>query len=218
MSGSIFNKQMRRLQRKIRRQTRRFVRHGGRVMLTVGLCMAVVFAARIITMPTIDRSSYRPLLQAIAKGESNGNYNAYYGKPNNDTILFTRMTLQQVLDWQQAYVAQGSVSSAVGKYQIIEGTLRGLITDNNIELSRLFDESLQDELAILLIERRGSEAYASSTISREDFAANLAKEWAALPKIVGSDPEQSYYAGDGINKSNISSGEIFTAIESIKYD
>ena len=41
-------------------------------------------------------------------------------------------------------------------------------------------------------------------LRREEFAHNLSKEWAALPKAVGKNPEQSYYAGDGLNKARLS--------------
>lgn len=53
-------------------------------------------------------------------------------------------------------------------------------------------------------------------ISREQFAANLAMEWAALPRIIGGNPTQSYYAGDGLNKARISTGEVLAAIDKLK--
>ena len=163
----------------------------------------------------IDPAKYSPLLNTIAKGESNGNYNAYYGNASNTTIRFTEMTVAEVQKWQEDYIRQGSASSAVGKYQIINTTLAGLIRQMNIDPAAKFDEALQDRMAVALLERRGAKDYVEKKLSREQFAANLAQEWAALPKAVGPNPEQSYYAGDGLNKVRISLEEIYTALASL---
>jgi muramidase (phage lysozyme) len=117
-----------------------------------------------------------------------------------------------VLKWQEEYVRNGSVSSAVGKYQIIRPTLLGLVKQLEIDTSQRFDETLQDRMAIALLERRGAQAFVEKKMTREQFAASLAKEWAALPKVEGENPTQSYYAGDGINKALIGVDEVFQAL------
>ncbi len=160
--------------------------------------------------------NYSQLLDTIAKGESRGNYNAYFGNASNTSLQFTAMTVTQVLQWQKDYVEQGNASSAVGKYQILRPTLIKLVRQLKLTGNEKFDARLQDSLAVALLEKRGSQDYLRKDITREEFAANLAKEWAALPKIVGSDPEQSYYAGDGINKVQITIEEMYTALASLK--
>ncbi len=165
--------------------------------------------------PTIDPTSYRPLLQLIAKAESNGNYNAYYGDANNHEIAFTSMTIQQVLSWQQNFIHQGHPSSAVGRYQIINTTLASLVETIGVSPSQLFDQKTQDQLAIALIERRGAKEYVDGKLSKEAFAANLAKEWAALPKTLGDNPDASYYSGDGLNNSRVAVTELLGAIQPI---
>lgn len=165
-----------------------------------------------ITSPYIDPPAYTPLLNTIAKGESNGNYNAYFGHPSNTDIRFTKMTVAEVMEWQRQHIQQGSVSSAVGKYQIVRPTLAGLVKQLKLDTNERFDERLQDRLAITLLERRGGQAYIEKKITREQFAANLAKEWAALPRIQGANPEQSYYADDGINKAHIRIDEVYAAL------
>ncbi|HJQ08739.1 MAG TPA: hypothetical protein VJ836_04645 [Candidatus Saccharimonadales bacterium] len=176
----------------------------------------VVIIASIVyrhIMPTkINPAAYAPLLNTIAKGESNSNYNAHFGNAANTTIRFTEMTVSDVLRWQEDFVRQGSVSSAVGKYQIIRPTLAGLVRQLGVDTRLPFDETLQDKMAITLLERRGAVAYIEKKLTREQFAANLAKEWAALPKVVGNNPEESYYANDGINKARISIDEISNAL------
>lgn len=161
---------------------------------------------------TIDPVAYRPLLHTIAKGESKGNYNAFFGDPANTRVRFTDMTIDEVLAWQKEYVAIGAISNAVGKYQIISPTLEGLVRQLSLDRSTLFNEATQDKLAIALIERRGAKDFAKNKLSAEQFAANLAQEWAALPRITGQNASSSYYASDGVNKAHISPKEILGAI------
>jgi conjugal transfer mating pair stabilization protein TraG len=151
----------------------------------------------------------------IAQAESKGNYNAYYGNADNTTINFTAMSVGEVLAWQKQYVENGSPSSAVGKYQFVRPTLEGLVNSLNINKNAPFNEALQDKLAIALLEKRGVSKYAQGEITREQFAHNLSKEWAGLPKATGDNAQQSYYAGDGLNKARISIDELYTGIASI---
>lgn len=160
-------------------------------------------------------TSYRPLLDLIAEVESRDNYNAYFGNADNSSIGFTKMSIADVMQWQEDQVAGGSPSSAVGRYQIINTTLAGLVRNMNIEPSQLFDETTQDRMAIALLERRGSVNYVNNEISRHDFAASLAKEWASLPKVDGENPDDSYYAGDGLNKSLVDKEKVLRAIDSL---
>lgn len=164
----------------------------------------------------ISPAAYQPLLDLIAKVESRDNYNAYFGSPNNTSVRFTSMTIAEVLDWQANYVSQGSPSNAVGKYQIIRPTLEGLVGELNLSPNTLFDQATQDKLAIKLIERRGSISYVNNQLNLNEFAANLAKEWAALPKTIGPNPQESYYASDGINRSLITIDEVFSALKKFK--
>lgn len=164
----------------------------------------------------VDPQSYSLLLDTIAKGESRGSYNAYFGNPNNTETQFTAMTVGEVLQWQETYVEGGSPSSAVGRYQIIRPTLNGLIQQLGVSDNQIFDEALQDRMAIALLERRGSVMFADNKLSREQFAANLAQEWAALPKTIGDNPEQSYYAGDGLNKAHLGIDEVYQALSQIR--
>ncbi len=160
-------------------------------------------------------ANYTGLLSVIAEGESKGNYNAYFGNAGNTSIKFTTMSVGEVLEWQQEFVAKGSPSNAVGKYQFIRPTLLGLVEELSIDRSAKFDAVLQDKLAIHLLERRGVREYLRGQISREQFAHNLSMEWAALPKVVGDNPRASYYDGDGLNKAHISIERVLAAIESL---
>jgi conjugal transfer mating pair stabilization protein TraG len=162
-----------------------------------------------------DPATYSQLLNLIAKVESKGNYNAYFSNARNSSIDFTKMSVREVRQWQEDFIREGNVSSAVGKYQIISTTLDGLVKELGVDTNMPFDQSMQDRMAIALIERRGAEAYVNNELTKEEFAANLAKEWASLPKVIGENPNQSYYASDGLNKSLVRIDEVLKAIEPI---
>lgn len=166
---------------------------------------------------TANPATYTQLLHLIAKAESRGNYNAYFGNTHNSSIKFTAMSIKEVLKWQSEYVKQGSVSSAVGRYQFLDTTLKGLVKELKIDTRQPFDQATQDKLAATLIERRGAEAYVNGELTREKFAANLAKEWASLPRIIGKNASDSYYASDGLNKSLIGVDEVLGAIAPITH-
>lgn len=207
-------------QLKLRSLFRGLRRRKNRRRLATGLIVGgLLIIANIMTQPepkNIDPTAYGAILNVIAKGESSGNYNAHYSNATNTTVRFTEMPVGEVLRWQEEYVRQGSASSAVGRYQIIRPTLVKLIQELRVDSSALFDEKLQDQMAIALLERRGSLAYAEEKLSREQFAANLAQEWAALPKITGPNPQESYYAGDGINQSRITIDAVYAALDKLK--
>lgn len=164
---------------------------------------------------TVNPATYAQLLQLIARVESKGNYNAYFGSAQNSSINLTAMPIADVMKWQSDYIRQGSPSSAAGKYQIMDTTLTGLVDELDVDVNRPFDQTMQDRMAIALIERRGAIAYINGELTREEFAANLAKEWAALPRVVGENPEDSYYASDGLNKSLVGVDEVLEAIKPI---
>lgn len=206
--------------RKLTRALKRWRQNKTAVLVVV----AVVLFAGIFGYATymqnkrlvVDPASYGPLLHLIASVESKGNYNAYFGNPYNKSIEFTNMSVAEVMKWQAEFVARGNVSSAVGRYQIIDTTLAGLVRQLGIDTSKKFDVVMQDRLAAALLERRGAENYVNKELTRDEFAANLAKEWAALPKVIGQNPDQSYYASDGLNKSLVSIDEVLGAIEPIR--
>ena len=164
----------------------------------------------------MNPAAYQPLLQVIAKGESEGNYNARFGDASNTEIQFTKMSLQEVMDWQSQQVGAGAASNAVGKYQIIGPTLRGLVRQLGIDPKERFDEAMQDRLARALIDRRGAADFAKGKLSADQFANNLSMEWASLPALHGPNAGQSYYQGDGLNAAHVTQDEVLAAVEQFR--
>jgi len=162
--------------------------------------------------------SINDLLDFIAKPESGGDYNIVWGginpadRPKRPLVT---MTIGEVLAWQDSIDARYR-SEAAGRYQILEDTLRGLYAEAGMSLSDLFDAKGQDTLATALLFRRGLKDYLDDKISAEAFANRLAREWASLPLVTGTNKGRSYYAGDGLNKSHVSVDAFLAAVRAAK--
>lgn len=180
--------------------------------------MVVVLYAGIMGQKnkSLTVNQVRPLLELVARAESRGNYNAYFGNANNQEVRFTDMSIREVQAWQADLIARGGVSSAVGRYQIINTTLAELVRELGISDQQQFDEKTQDAMAVALVKWRGAESYLAGSLSEKEFAANLAKEWASLPATLGQEPTQSFYASDGLNKASVPPDKLLQVIRSLR--
>lgn len=174
-----------------------------------------------------------PLLTLIKKAESTGaisgqsvtsEYDVVWGgirashRPQAKVGKYlTAMTVAEVLGWQRDVVSWGAASSAAGAYQFIRGTLESLVAPDN--RNNLLDQAFQDQLAIMLLERRGLHKWLSFELTDEKFGDNIAREWASFP--VHKDQKghsrdvkrgQSYYAGDGLNRAGLTPEEVLDVL------
>lgn len=135
--------------------------------------------------------------QLIAGVESQGDYNVAVG---GKKYPLTDMTIDEVMKLQRELKA--GPGSAMGKYQVIYGTLVEAVSKLGIKRDQKFDAATQDAIADYLIMKRGFGQYAKNPTQegKERFLTNLAAEWAGLP--AGPD-NKSRYAGVGNNKANI---------------
>ena len=164
------------------------------------------------------------LLDFIAKPESGGDYNIVYGGikiKDRPKKPLTQMTIGEVLDWQDS-IDRFYPSEASGKFQIMEDTLRGLYKEAGLSLKDLYNETNQRTLAIALLKRRGLDSFMSGKVTLVKFADNLSKEWASLPCTIkdrqGRPAKgQSYYAGDGLNRSHVSIQDFLNVVASLKH-
>ena len=161
-----------------------------------------------------DASDIRDL---IGRGESatrenpTGDYNIAYGGVKVD---FTSMTIREVREWQDRYVADGSASSAAGKYQIIRKTLDGLVDSvDGIDYDTVFTPEVQDRLADELLRQRGYNRFIDGDITEMEFMENLSQEWASLPKNMGG---ESYYKGDGLNAAHINPTQMLATLRFVR--
>lgn len=181
-----------------------------------------------ITTPTVgtSRRGLAPLLRLIGSVEAPKGYDQVYGgirfadRPENRVgKRLTQMTVGEVLAWQDS-IDRKYPSEASGRYQIMEDTLRSLVAQGHARASERFDSDCQDRLAVALMERRGLSLYRAGKISETEFAQRLSMEWASLPamtrdKLGRVANGQSYYAGDGLNKSHLSKKQVLDAVRAI---
>lgn len=114
----------------------------------------------------------------------------------------TRMTVAEL----QHHQTNGwpAKSTAAGAYQFMRATLKDLRKELGLLDGQVFDANLQDRLGYHLLKRRGYEQFMSGKIGVVEFGKRLAQEWASLPLLApanGNTRGESYYDGDGLNKS-----------------
>jgi len=126
----------------------------------------------------------------------------------------TEMTMAEVLDYQSQIRAQGTISSAVGRYQFIYPTLRELVEQHGISETLVFDAEVQTYLARFLMHNCGFYDRDTSVLQLGNCLASV---WAALPLVAGPNRGESIYSGDGINKALISP-EILVAVLIRRFD
>ncbi|RWI46824.1 MAG: hypothetical protein EOQ93_29290 [Mesorhizobium sp.] len=163
--------------------------------------------ARVPVDPSIDPQASR-LIGLILQHEAGGNWNAVFGNARNKVNL-GKYTLNQILAMQVAARARGAKSTAIGGPQFIYKTLRSLKQDMGLTGSEKFTPQLQAQMAMVLLRRRGWDAYKAGRLSKRAFALHLAQEWASLP-----DPNtgRSVYAGDGLNAASARPREVYAAL------
>ena len=112
-------------------------------------------------------------------------YGAYSGGDRN----LVQMTLNEVLAMQKQMLAHPDNnfnSSAVGRYQIVSKTLKGLMGTMGLSGNELFDPAMQDRMAQQLLRQRGNNV------------GGLRSEWEGLKRI---DPSLIRKAYDGSSVS-----------------
>lgn len=117
-----------------------------------------------------------------------------YGAYTGGDVNLVGMTLDEVDALQSKMLRHKDNkwnSSAAGRYQIVRTTLRKLREELGLKGTELYDEKMQDRLAMHLLEGRGFSKWQKGELSDDKFLDNLAKEWASLPTAKGS----GYYKG-----------------------
>lgn len=149
------------------------------------------------------------ILDLIAEHESGGNYNAVIGNARSTDDL-ARYSLQGIDGLQRHLLNIGQPSSAIGRYQIIHGTLKTLKATLGLSDGALFTNELQDRLAVQLMVGRGYQKWWRGSMGNEAFAHGLSCEWASLP-----DPQlggKSHYDGVGPNHAGTTLAHVYAAL------
>ena len=114
-------------------------------------------------------------------------YDIQQGEGKKAAVELTKMTVDQVLALQDQRRKKGlkkGESTAVGAYQIVQGTLKEKIAQLKIQDDQMFDKDLQDQLADSLIKQAGYEDYAANPTpdAKKAFIKRLSGIWAGIPK------------------------------------
>lgn len=163
------------------------------------------------------------LLDFIGDIEAPKGYGTIYANKQHKLAKpLTSMTLGDVVDAQRAW-SKNHGSSAAGRYQFMRATLIDLSKELHLSGNQVFDADFQDRLAYHLLKRRGYEAFMAGTISRTEFGKRLAQEWASLPVLAATKGGsrnvtrgQSFYAGDGLNKSLVTPERVEAVLDRVK--
>lgn len=112
----------------------------------------------------------------------------------------TGMTIADVQAYQKDMQKRGHATTAVGAYQMLAGTLASAVKKAGFDpTTTKFTKSVQDQLAMGLIDERAQRATVNGVIDQDKFAAELAKEWAGFATKTG----KSHYAGVGDNAATV---------------
>jgi hypothetical protein len=136
-----------------------------------------------------------PLLELIGSGE--GNYNSYNrgttrdenGKakiiPANQAVDFSQMTVGEIQRRQSLAKDDHDVMFAVGKHQLIPGTLKGAVDSLGIDPSEKFSPELQDKIFneyLLPHKRPDIQGYITGKdgVTLRDAQKAVCLEWASV--------------------------------------
>lgn len=149
------------------------------------------------------------ILDLIGRAESGGNYNILVGGKTNADL--TNMTIAQVLEYQSSMIQRGHETTAVGKYQIVQGTLQGLLKQGVVSPNEIFSPGTQDKLATALLNEKGWANFQSGKMSADQMADAIAEVWAGFPLASG----RSFYQGVGSNKATVGRQEVLSALTDV---
>lgn len=153
------------------------------------------------------------LLDFIADRESAGHYNAVIGNARSTDDL-SALTITGIYAKQAALLALGRPSTAVGRYQIIRDTLRGLQASERLDGSERFTPEMQDRLAVALLVRRGYSDWWRGSLDDLNFAHQLSLEWASLPDPLNGG--KSHYDGVGANHAGYTLPEVYGTLARVR--
>lgn len=141
----------------------------------------------------------------IGAVESNNDYTKIVGGSTDSSILGKSIT-----QLDQEHGGQ----HALGRYQIQMRTAKEQLAKRGIDPSTFkFDQAGQDQIFQMLLEHRGLNEYLAGTMSEDEFAVELSKEWASLPENTNN---LSYYHGDGRNKAHRTYEETIQQLRMLK--
>jgi hypothetical protein len=190
-----------------------FMKMPNLVSIAAAFCVmaSAVLAEGDVQTPVQDR----PVLDLIGSVEGPDGYDdvtlATSLQPDKP---ITKMTIGEVLAFQDRIIASGANSSAIGRYQFIRSTLAEMVEKMGLDENVIFDRRTQDYLARKKLVRCG---FYERDMSDARVANCLARTWAALPIVSGPQRGLSHYHGRAGNSAKASVSEVLEAV-SLRFD
>lgn len=173
--------------------------------------------AKYLSSEAFEIARVKPLLDFVAVYESRGLYDIEWG--GRVTPAMTQMTINQIYAHMDDMLARqrqrfgSGKSTAVGRYQIIRATMQMLVAQMKIDpATTLYSPANQDRMALRLLKNRGLDRYLRGDMTEQQFAVELAKEWASMPMSTG----RSYYDRDGLNKALVPYADFIAVVRAIR--
>ncbi|MFE8033011.1 conjugal transfer protein TraG N-terminal domain-containing protein [Thiohalocapsa marina] len=161
---------------------------------------------------SVSGGSQGQVLDLIAAPESRGNYNALYRDADQQSVQLSELTLNEVRTLQEQLVAERG-GSPVGRYQIIDDTLEGLMQRLGLTGEERFTPALQDRMGLVLARDAGLDAWQAGGLSNERFAHNLSRIWAGLPADAS---DRSYHEGVAGNRAQIGWEQVLASLQTAR--
>lgn len=167
-----------------------------------------------------DRHGSGPLLGLVSRAEGTDRpdgYDIVYGydkyRPPGGKKL-TDMTLDEVSAFHDEMRRRGSLTVAVGKYQIVGSTLRDLRQKMGLKGSDIMTAPLQDQLGEALAVKHGLYKVMDGQMTPRDFQKALSLEWSSLAEDASN---KSAYPRTGPKRpARADTTEIQSAIEATR--
>lgn len=130
------------------------------------------------------------ILDLIARYESvpSGSYNSVIGSKTGEPTLTTKTINEAIAYGDQLRHTPGTLanrlnSSAMGRYQFVASTLRGLIKNNIVSGSDKFDQATQDKMCLELLKETKADPvkFLSGGITAEYCISRWATQWQSWP-------------------------------------
>lgn len=165
-----------------------------------------------LAQDSVTKGKVGKVLDFVAGPESGGHYDIMMGGKREPAIL--KMTVTELLQYQQRYKASGAETAAAGRYQYMPGTLRDYCKRMGVNIEKqTFDPKFQDELAIYTMRFQCKlDGWLEGKVDDGTFMNLLAQVWAGIPKTSG----QSAYQGVGSNKAGVKADVALNTLQTIR--
>jgi len=167
----------------------------------------------------IETRKASPVLDLLGHTEGTDKGRGYnetlaYGALTGGDMDLVNMTLGEIDKLQTQMLRHPDNkwnSSAVGRYQIVRKTMRGLKRQMGLSDDTKFTPELQDKMAMALLRGRGYDKWLAGQKSDTSFLNSMAREWASVPTSKGT----GYYDGQ---RTGTSVAGVMSAFDFVRND